>query len=231
MAARPSPMPQAATATSPPPAAAPAMAARSPAAPATAASPTPRPTAAPSRSATSTPAAMPATPSASATPSPARIAPICCEPPPYKPVPVCRSNPAPAPAPVKTPPGKVVVVTRLPTQAPDRPAFGAARQPHGPGGGTASIAVRRRSIDPEPTRVLPRNPTLRGREAERRFLQPWRWRRSVAGEGDGVIRYRGIAGQWSMDWRSERSRAQELRPAPCTLPPRRPRHEVGRAAG
>ena len=38
--------------------------------------------------------------------------PICCEPPPIKPVP---GKPAPAPVPSKTPPGKVVVVWMLPS--------------------------------------------------------------------------------------------------------------------
>src|SRR5687767_14732567 len=68
--------------------------------------------------------------------------PICCEPPPFKPVP---GKPVPAPAPSKTPPGKVVVVTMLPSTGIGTMTNGASAASLGAlVAGMASIAARRR---------------------------------------------------------------------------------------
>ena len=72
--------------------------------------------------------------------------PICCAPPPYKPVPIV---PGPAPAPGKTPPGKVVVVTRLPDTGIGVVTGGSASAAAllmALAAGTASMGIRRRIV-------------------------------------------------------------------------------------
>jgi LPXTG-motif cell wall-anchored protein len=75
--------------------------------------------------------------------------PICCEPPPFKPVPgkpVSVPVPVPAPAPSKTPPGKVVVVTMLPSTGIGTMTNDAGAAILGAlAAGMASIAARRRN--------------------------------------------------------------------------------------
>jgi hypothetical protein len=80
--------------------------------------------------------------------------PICCAPPPYKPVPYVPIKPGPAPAPgpapvpITTPPGKVVVVTRLPDTGAGPAIIGGADAAAlmALAAGTASMAVRRRIV-------------------------------------------------------------------------------------
>jgi hypothetical protein len=79
--------------------------------------------------------------------------PICCEPTPYKPVPG-KPGPAPAPAPSKTPSGKVVIVTMLPSTGVGMMTNGAtAAVLAAVATGMASIAARRRNGGDRLTRV------------------------------------------------------------------------------
>lgn len=81
--------------------------------------------------------------------------PVCCAPPPFKPIPIYPGKPAPAPG--KVTPGKVVIVTALPdtgsgTEAISGTVFGVALMALS--SGVASLASRRRDAP----RVLPIRP-------------------------------------------------------------------------
>ena len=82
--------------------------------------------------------------------------PICCAPPPYKPIPVYPGKPGQAPAPGTMSPGKVVIVTALPSTGSGMEigSGGEAVALTALAAGLASIAMRRRVVCAERVRVM-----------------------------------------------------------------------------